>query len=188
MALIDEALAQQTVALVARRYQTLGAALGRTPASPSPLGGGDAPGTLLRDLRFLIAIANGEVVRTDERVTEAEAALARVADVLFGTAIGFPPRVPETFWGTAFGVVLSRGRWWVSIDDLITISAAATLAFGQNTQATRMRIARAIEHGALQWVPDPSVANPQQRKRVLRSEVERLRDQARFAAGDDEEE
>jgi hypothetical protein len=70
--------------------------------------------------------------------------------------------------------------WWVSVDDLITISNAAALAFGENTQANRMRIARAIDHGLLDWVPDPSVANPQQNKRVLRPQVERLRDQRRL--------
>ena len=67
-------------------------------------------------------------------------------------------------------------RWWLSLDDLITISSAAALAFGENTQANRMRIARAIDGGLLTWVPDPSVANPQQNRRVLLPEVERLRD------------
>lgn len=183
MALIDDALAQETVALVARRYVALGSALGVAPDAAAP-----ASGTLLHDLCLLIAIANGVVVRTDERVAEAEAALARVVDALFGTALGVPPRIPDAFWDTTLGVVLSRGRWWVSMDDLVSISAAATLAFGANTQATRMRIARAIEHGTLQSVPDPSVANPQQRKRVLRSEVERWRGQSRFTAGADEDE
>jgi hypothetical protein len=73
-------------------------------------------------------------------------------------------------------VVVSRARWWISIDDLITISNAAALAFGENSQASRMRIARAIDNGQLEWVPDPSVANPQQNRRVLRSQVERLRE------------
>lgn len=34
--------------------------------------------------------------------------------------------------------------------------------------------------GLLEWVPDPSVANPQQNRRVLRPQVERLRDQSRL--------
>jgi hypothetical protein len=43
-----------------------------------------------------------------------------------------------------------------------------------------MRIARAIDSGALDWVPDPSVANPQQNRRVLRSQVEQLRELRRI--------
>jgi hypothetical protein len=50
------------------------------------------------------------------------------------------------------------------------------LCFGENNQANRMRIAGAIDSGLLEWVPDPSIANPQQNRRVLRPQVERLRD------------
>ena len=53
---------------------------------------------------------------------------------------------------------------------------AAALAFGENTQANRMRISRAMDKGLLDWVPDPSVINPMQNRRVLRDQVERLRD------------
>jgi hypothetical protein len=79
-------------------------------------------------------------------------------------------------------VIVSRARWWVSSDDLITISNAAALAFGNNTQANRMRITRAVDRGELEWVPDPSVANPQHNKRVLRAQVELLRDRRRPGA------
>jgi hypothetical protein len=78
------------------------------------------------------------------------------------------------------GILISRARWWISIDELITMSNAAALAFGENTQANLMRIARAIDRGLLDWVPDPSTANPQQNKRVLRPQVERLRDQSQL--------
>jgi hypothetical protein len=71
-------------------------------------------------------------------------------------------------------------RWLHSAEELITISNAAALAFGENTQANRMRIARAMERGLLAWIPDPSVANPQQNRRVLRSQVDRLREQSRL--------
>ena len=87
-----------------------------------------------------------------------------------------PIVIPPDFWASDIGVVAARVRWWLSLDDLITISHAAALAFGENTQANRMRIARAIDSGQLTWVPDPSVANPQQNRRVLLPEVERLRD------------
>ncbi len=88
---------------------------------------------------------------------------------------------PDGFWQTDIGILVSRARWWISVDDLITISNAAALAFEENTQANRMRIERAIENGLLEWVPDPSVANPQQNKCVLRPQVERLRDLNRLS-------
>lgn len=178
MALYGEPFIQDMLARVRRRYADLGHALGveDVPGEHSSSGGADTHAApLLGGLRLLVSIANGERHRTDDAVAEAEAALSRVLAALFGTAFDAQVRLPEALWATDLGVLVSRVRWWISADDLISISAAAILAFGENTQAHRMRIARAIESGALQWVPDPSVANPQQRKRVLRSEVERLR-------------
>ncbi|GMU52491.1 MAG: hypothetical protein AMXMBFR33_16370 [Candidatus Xenobia bacterium] len=111
---------------------------------------------------------------------EAEQALRRVQSVLLGNALQSRASWPENFWQTDLGIVVSRSRWWISMEDLITISNAAALAFGENSQANRMRIARAMDHGTLEWVPDPSVSNPQQNRRVLRSPVERLGQLARL--------
>jgi hypothetical protein len=165
MALFTSALVDEVTTLLNRRQQTL-----QQP-------------TLSEDLRLLIRIANGEVERFQGTSEETrrflgpiEDALQRVLDALLGSAWGSPIVVPPDFWSSDIGVVAARVRWWLSLDDLITISNAASLAFGENTQANRMRIARAIDGGLLTWVPDPSVANPQQNRRVLRPEVERLRD------------
>jgi hypothetical protein len=169
MALFSDALVDEVTTLVHRRQKTL--------QQPS----------LAEDLRLLIRTANGEVERFQgtTEVTRAflapfEAALQRVLDALLGNAWGAPMVVPGDFWNSDIGVVAARVRWWLSLDDLITISNAAALAFGENTQANRMRIARAIDSGMLEWVPDPSVANPQQNRRVLRPQVERLRDLRRL--------
>ena len=165
MALFTSALVDEVTTLLDRRRQTL-----QQP-------------TLAEDLRLLVRIANGEVERfqgtseeTRRFLAPIEDALQRVLDALLGSAWGGPIVVPPDFWSSDIGIVAARVRWWLSLDDLITISNAASLAFGENTQANRMRIARAIDGGLLTWVPDPSVANPQQNRRVLRPEVERLRD------------
>jgi hypothetical protein len=165
MALFTGALVDEIGILIRQRQQTL--------EQPS----------LAEDLRLLIRIANGEVERlqgTSEELraflAPIEAVLQRVLDALLGNAWGAPIVIPADFWNSDIGVVVARVRWWLSLDDLITISNAAALAFGENTQANRMRIARAIDSGLLAWVPDPSVANPQQNRRILRPEVERLRD------------
>jgi hypothetical protein len=173
MALFGETFAREVTSLVERRHAALGAALSAQPAR-------DEQTPLQRDLKLLMAVANGEMHRTDAAVRRVELALGRVLDLLLGNALGTGATLPDDFWGTDVGVLVSRTRWWVSIDDLITISNAAALAFGENSQANRMRVSRAIDNGLLEWVPDPSVANPQQNKRVFRTQVERLRDLSRL--------
>jgi hypothetical protein len=159
---------------VQQRYQELGKALGAASTQEN------GHGSLQGDLELLIGVANGEFSRSDVMVRQVEEALSRVLSLLLGNALKASPTFHEGFWQTEIGIVVSRARWWISVDDLITISNAAALAFGENTQANRMRIARAIDNGALEWVPDPSVVNPMQNKRVLRSQVERLRELRRL--------
>jgi hypothetical protein len=197
MALFNDTLVQEVTALIYQRYQELGAALGeprtqgRTDfaqilfetygwSSLDDVGNGDEQSSLQNDLNLLIEVANGEYHRmqaTESFLQRIESALSRLLGLLLGNALHSTITIPDDFWHTDIGIVVSRVRWWISVDDLITISNAAALAFGENTQAHRMRIARAIEHGLLEWVPDPSMANPQQNRRVLRPQVERLRDQ-----------
>lgn len=162
MALFDETLIQSTCELVRRYAERL------------------VTDELREDLRLLVEVANGRFMRTDDKVEQAEQALQRLQAVLLGNPLGSRAFWPEDFWQTDLGVVVSRSRWWISMEDLITISNAAALAYGENSQANRMRIARAMDSGALEWVPDPSVSNPQQNRRVLRSQVERLGELARL--------
>jgi hypothetical protein len=156
--------------LIAKRSEQLHKQQGE-PGAASPLE---------RDLKLLVRVANGELARSDVTVRRVEVALAHVLDGLLANALGLRASPPDGFWQSDIGVLLSRARWWVSVDDLITISAAAAFAFGENNQANRMRISRAIDSGVLEWLPDPSVSNPQQNRRVLLSQVERLRDLKRL--------
>ncbi|GHO46819.1 hypothetical protein [Ktedonospora formicarum] len=173
MALFDDRLAQEITTLVKQRYIDLGMALGATNEREN-LTGKESP--LQQDLAYLIGIANGGYDRSTEAISRAELALTRLLELLLGNVLHSRATIPEGFWRTDIGILVSRVRWWISVDDLITISNAAALAFGENTQATRMRIVRAIENGMLEWVPDPSIANSQRNKRVLRAQVERLRE------------
>jgi hypothetical protein len=182
MALFNEALIQELTRLIRQRYQELGVALGESTGQES-LPGLSEGSSLHNDLRLLLQIAHGEHTRasaTKVLVRRVERALQHLMDLLLGNALHTNITIPDEFWRTEIGILASRARWWLSADELITISNAAALAFGENTQAHRMRIARAIDHGLLEWVPDPSVANPQQNKRVLLHQVERLREQRRL--------
>lgn len=181
MALFTETFVQETIGRVAEWQQTIAAALGH----PHPTGAMEvrSPSPLHQKLTLLVSVANGELTRskTDKAtVQQVEEALQEVLTLLWGNPLHLKAQPPADFWQTEVGVLVSRVRWWLSVDDLITISNAAALAFGENSQANRMKIVRAIDNGLLDWVPDPSIANPQQNRRVLRPQVERLRDQRRL--------
>lgn len=133
-----------------------------------------ATSPLHRDLLRLIGVANGQFDRTDANVRRAELALQRVMRAVSAPLASTRAPLPNTFWDTTLGVLVARTRWWISSDELLTISNAAALAFGENTQPNRMRITRAIDRGELESFPDPSAANPQHNKRVLKAEVLRL--------------
>ena len=181
MALFGEPLHTEVISLVTRRHQQLTELLDvAQPRETSVSTSGVTP--IERMLTLLIQIANGEIIRGEasrRTVEQVETALATLHDLLFGTVYGTTASIPSDFWESDIGVLSSRARWWLSGDELITISNAAALAFGENTQANRMRIVRAIDSGILDWIPDPSVANPQQNRRVLRPQVERLGEQRR---------
>ena len=170
MALFDETLANAIITLLKQQHTTLGIALGANTTDYT-----NTESNIYKDIILLIEVANGQHWRDEVLVAIVEAALHRVLALLLNNAINSNPTFPDGFWNTDIGIMVSRVRWWVSAEDLITISNAAALAFGANTQANRMRIARAMDNGTLDWVPDPSVVNPQQNRRVLRSQVERLR-------------
>ncbi|MCC6455697.1 MAG: hypothetical protein IT328_12175 [Caldilineaceae bacterium] len=180
MALFGDALIEEISGLVGKRHRELGMALGKVTAQADQAQA-DAPTPLQRDLALLIQVANGEYLRGNASETllqRVDLALRNLLGLLLGNALETHITIPDEFWNSDMGVLVSRVRWWLSADELITISNAAALAFGENSQANRMRIARAMEKGLLEWVIDPSVANPQQNRRVLRHQVERLREQS----------
>ena len=180
MALFSEAFIQEIGQRVRQHQRELAQALGdNILQTEQEQLGTDSP--LRQDLELLMSIANGEYLRGEaktEMLYQVEAALQRLVELLFGNVLRSHVNIHDDFWQTDAGILVSRVRWWLSADELITISNAAALAFGANTQANRMRIARAMHKGQLDWIPDPSVANPQQNRRVLRSQVERLREQS----------
>jgi len=173
MALFDEQIVTNILTLLQQQQQQLTAALG-LEETDAPTQRANAP--IAVAVQLLICIANGEISRGEAprtTVRQGEAALQALHNLLFGTAYGITVPIPNDFWQNDIGILYSRARWWLSGDELITISNAAALAFGENSQANRMRVVRAIDGGLLDSIPDPSVANPQQNRRVLRPQVER---------------
>lgn len=122
MTLFHDSLAQEITTLVGQQQES-GAILGQ-------------PSTFQHDLELLIGVANGEYQRKDTTVRKVELALTHVLEHVRRNNATFS----DGFWQTDLGILVSRARWWISVDDLITISNAAALAFGENTQANRMRI------------------------------------------------
>lgn len=182
MALFTEEFVQAIMARVEDWQHEVAAALGEPSAPP---GGADvvASSPLQQQLRLLLRVANGEITRGNApqpMVQAVETGVAQLLKILLGNPLHTQAPFPADFWQSDLGVLVSRVRWWLWADELITISNAATLAFGENSQANRMKIVRAIDSGLLDWVPDPSVVNPQQNRRVLRPQVERLGEQRRL--------
>ncbi|MDP4229072.1 MAG: hypothetical protein Q8916_01555 [Bacteroidota bacterium] len=174
MALFKEKLTTEILNLVTKRYEKFESALGKKPSTEDSEASEKL--TIADDMKLLIAVANGEITRSAVMMARVEGALKRILDLLLSNSMQPAPAFYDGFWDTDIGVVASRARWWISVDELITISNAAALAFGENSQPNRMRIARAMDKGLLDWVPDPSVTNPMHNRRVLRDQVERLRD------------
>jgi hypothetical protein len=172
MALFTEKLTNEILKTIDARYEKFRQALGKDSSKISK----DERIPLREDMKLLIAVANGEITRTNVMIARVESALKRILNLLLGNSVDESLALSNDFWESDIGIVASRARWWISVDELITMSNAAALAFGENSQANRMRISRAMDNGLLDWVPDPSVANPQQNRRVLRDQVERLRD------------
>lgn len=182
MALFTQTIIDKICTQAVEHYQKIGVALDLESALHGGSGQISHSAPLVQNLTLLIRIANGEQSRVEASkadVAQVEAALVQVQATLFDNAILGRATIHNDFWSTDIGVLFSRVRWWLSADELITISNAAALAFGDNTQANRMKIVRAIDSGLLDWIPDPSVVNPQQNRRVLRPQVERLGEQRR---------
>ncbi len=182
MALFTNTFIDEITAMVTARQQELSTALGQV--APSSVHSAHTAATPLQEqLSLLVQVANGALSRghaDQQDVQQVESALNSMLELLLGNPLHTQAPFPADFWQSDLGVLVSRVRWWLWADDLITISNAAALAFGENSQANRMRIVRAIDSGLLDWVPDPSVANPQQNRRVLRPQVERLGEQRRL--------
>jgi hypothetical protein len=133
-------------------YPAIGRALGRPTLEQTDES--DQSSRLYRDVLLLIEVANGAHDWTDAQVRHVELALTRVRALLVVNVLQTHVPLPEAFWQTNLGVIVSRASWWVLAEDLITISNAAALAFGENNQANRMHISRAINSGVLDWVPE----------------------------------
>lgn len=91
-------------------------------------------------------------------------------ETLFSSPVMSLYHIPPAFWATPFGGMVGKAFARIRGDDLITISAAAEV-LGISISAVSNR----IDRGQLQAYYDLEEANPQRRRRVLRSEVEALR-------------
>lgn len=96
-----------------------------------------------------------------------------VCESLFAPPASYAYTIPDSFWGTPLGQAILHAQLNHLGDELITISEAARLAFGQNTHANRMKIQRRIASGALTRYIDPDDPNPTHAARLSRAQVEK---------------
>jgi hypothetical protein len=130
-------------------------------------------GSVLADtLGDIARTAAGEMPET--RYGEVYEAIQSLMERLFAspTTLGTYD-IPEAFWATPLGAMVIRALFRVQGDELITITEAAGI-LGVTTQTVSHHIAR----GSLAAYPDPAEPNPQKARRVRRSAVEAMRQQA----------
>jgi hypothetical protein len=137
-------------------------AVSTSPAEQSPL---------RERIELLCKIANGDYVDNPHIVAKT---IQSVCETLFTTAYG-SYQIPNSFWQTALGQVIQHCCVWLHGDELITISEAARLLYADTSQRAIMRVQRLLKRGDLQRFIDPDEPNPQRATRVLRSEVEVLK-------------
>lgn len=82
---------------------------------------------------------------------------------------GYSYTIPQSFWQTPLGAIVSAAHFRLRGDDLITITEAARM-LDVSVQA----ISNRIDRGQLAAYRDPDEPNPQRARRVLRSQVEAL--------------
>jgi hypothetical protein len=66
-------------------------------------------------------------------VQQVETALQDLLRLLLGNSLRAKTTWPVDFWQSDLGILVSRVHWWLSADELITISNVAALAFGKNS-------------------------------------------------------
>lgn len=146
---------------------------------------------LYRDIQLLVRAANGEIERdhaSEDLLDEILAAVQQVRDDLQRPPSGAGLfTLTDEFSQTPLGRMLQRVEFWLARPDLITLSEAAALYTGQADLNGLKVIQRLIakreqrnydqkgKQTGLQVIIDPFEQNPQHNKRVLRSEVERIK-------------
>lgn len=139
---------------------------------------------LLEELRLLVRVANGEIDRaraSEELRGEVYETLQSTVELLFAPIGASAYEIPPDFWAwPGIGQVCGQVVVWLHGDDLISYTEAARLLYDDaasvSDNALQMRISRLIDDGRLGAYSDPDEPNPRHAQRVLRSEVERLRE------------
>lgn len=108
-----------------------------------------------------IAVLNGYLLVTNARVPVWQDAPEHDAAVVSRKMTG----------GYVAGQEMHRTLSLVPADDLITISTAAQILYGENTQSKRVMLVDEIYEGYLQAFIDRNEPNPQKAKRVSKRQV-----------------
>lgn len=129
-------------------------------------------------------IAQGKLERgqaTPAFVAEVEEAVDRLLVLLCvppdmqKRAIDVVPR--EVWTRSQLGILLAEVAWWVYQDDLITLSEAAQVLYGDVSKSAFYRLGQLVDGGSLIPYINPHEANPQYASRVRRSEAVKVKEQ-----------
>lgn len=150
---------------------------------------------LMKMVSLLVQVANGEIQHDGIDVTQLQEimdAQQRVVDLLcvppFTVAPFHPEKapiqsIPKAFWQTSIGMVVARVQFWLHRDSLISLTEAVVYLYGQEAgNAGMQKLQRLLdkheqgEDGGLQAWPDPTAQSRQRSRKVLLSDVQRLKE------------
>lgn len=125
---------------------------------------------LADSLAEIARAADGEGPLPEQVAGEVQECIQDLCERLFSSPLLAGYEIPEEFWETPLGAMTARALFRARGDELITITEAAEL-LGLTVSAVSQYLVR----GQLTGYPDPWEPNPARRRRVLRSDVERLK-------------
>lgn len=140
------------------------------PLESSPLG---------EEIRLLVRVANGEIDRDktdDMQVYEVGDTIQSICETLFVAPAGaYSYWIPDSFWASELGQIISLCQLWIDRDTLITQSEAAVILFGSATDAALVKVRRLIDNEKLRRYLALDEPNPQRSGRLSRKSVEALK-------------
>jgi len=92
-----------------------------------------------------------------------------VCESLFSTPATYTYTIPDAFWDTGLGMMISRAQLWLRGDQLITIAEAA-----QRFDKTIQAVSQAVNDGRLHGYRDPDANQRQGARLVSIQETESL--------------
>lgn len=120
-------------------------------------------------LSVIARAATGELQHSDEIDGELVECIQTVMELLFSNPLLSSYHIPDEFWTTPLGEMITRAQLWLRSDELITIVECA-----RRFDITQQAVSQAIDAGRLHGYHDPDAKQRQGSRKVSASECAAL--------------